>query len=471
MNLQTLVIGKNVTDIPRDILAMSSLGTITAAEGNEAYSLKDGVLFSTDKKVLKIYPASKADASYTIPETVTEIADKAFYNNTNQTSLTLPSGLEKIGAYAFAGCTNLSNLMVQNNVAAIDECAFLNSSLTQVTLGEGVTEIHREILDISTLQSFEAEEGNASFSAQDGVLLRADGKVIHRYPRGKGESSTYSVPETVTGISAYAFKDTLVEKILIPGTLCSVGEYAFYHCASVSGEVKFSGAYKIGTYAFAECDGITSLVLDGTAESTESADFEMAFESSDLECDYTEDGSTENSSGSESSNNSARRIGDFAFHNCNCLTSAEFSGAAPTMKSNAFMGVTAIFYYDKDGIGWTDVLNTFGSRNICMMEKGNCDRAIAVLLDCSGSMNGAPLTALKTAATEFCATVLDSQAATQIVLIQYEQSAYSYGFTSNQTGLQKAISGLRSDGSTDFYEAITKADCYLKAISHLRKIW
>ena len=61
----------------------SAFTAISVASGNESFSAEDGVLFNSDKTKLLMYPMAKTDTAYTIPDSVTEIADYAFAGNTH----------------------------------------------------------------------------------------------------------------------------------------------------------------------------------------------------------------------------------------------------------------------------------------------------------------------------------------------------------------------------------------------------
>lgn len=61
----------------------------------------------------------------TVPEGVTEIAPKAFYNNKKLTGLVLPEGVRKLGKYMVSGCTNLKYVQVPDSVCEMDDCALM----------------------------------------------------------------------------------------------------------------------------------------------------------------------------------------------------------------------------------------------------------------------------------------------------------------------------------------------------------
>ena len=91
-----------------------------------------------------------------IPEGVVEIDDEAFNNNQNTESVTLPSTLQRIGDSAFCTC-GMKSLFIPKSVKSIGEDAFTNCY---------------------RLTSIEVEEGNPSYSSDDGVLFDYDKKSL-----------------------------------------------------------------------------------------------------------------------------------------------------------------------------------------------------------------------------------------------------------------------------------------------------
>ena len=68
------------------------LEQVSLAEGNTAFTVTDGVLFSANGEDLIVYPQAMEGTSYTIPDTVREIWTSAF-SNTKLTDVTFPDGL------------------------------------------------------------------------------------------------------------------------------------------------------------------------------------------------------------------------------------------------------------------------------------------------------------------------------------------------------------------------------------------
>lgn len=85
----------------------------TVDRRNPYYTMKDGVLFTKDKKTLVYYPKEKSDKVYHVPETVTRIMALAFAGNLSLTEVVLPENIEEIGGGAFYGAYKLAKINLE----------------------------------------------------------------------------------------------------------------------------------------------------------------------------------------------------------------------------------------------------------------------------------------------------------------------------------------------------------------------
>ena len=77
---------------------------------------------------------------------VNSIADSAFENFDNLTSVSIPSGVTSIGKEAFYDCDNLSSISVPSTVETIGSTAFCGcDKLSKVTIANGVTTIGKSV--------------------------------------------------------------------------------------------------------------------------------------------------------------------------------------------------------------------------------------------------------------------------------------------------------------------------------------
>ncbi|MDE7076643.1 MAG: leucine-rich repeat domain-containing protein, partial [Clostridia bacterium] len=151
---------------------------------------------------------------------------RAFFNNKELNDVTFGDGLEGIGDEAFA-----------------------ESALARVVIPAGCSYIGRSAFSgCKSLYEYRIAEGNKNYFADDGVLYRYLGGNSGRYelcsyPTGKVAADengvrTYTVKTGTVTIQAYAFYNVPssgVGKVILPYTLKSIGEGAFYQSGENSG--------------------------------------------------------------------------------------------------------------------------------------------------------------------------------------------------------------------------------------------
>lgn len=187
---------------------------------------------------------------------IMRIADYAFYNSgISSVSFVNAKGLAIIGPHAFDGCENLASVTfsdAQNNLN-LGEYAFANTALTVLNLPASVATIgDYAFYNVSSL---------ATLSVADGSMLQSVG--AHAFDGTAITSFAFDKTSYLEEIGAYAFANTAITAIVLPDSVTSIGDYAFYNCVNVS-EFKLSSAIEyIGAYAFAKLDKITAATING----------------------------------------------------------------------------------------------------------------------------------------------------------------------------------------------------------------
>lgn len=104
-NLKTLSISETVSDMDTDFLFGNDYGltckmleSITVDSRNKNFSSYEGVLFNKNKTKILFYPINKQSNSYVIPNTVTTISIKQFYNRLNLKTITVPESVTSISS-------------------------------------------------------------------------------------------------------------------------------------------------------------------------------------------------------------------------------------------------------------------------------------------------------------------------------------------------------------------------------------
>ena len=100
----SLQMPETVTSVEYWSLHALFLKEITVSLNNPVYSSLDGVLYSKDRTKLIRLPSMYEKQYFHIPDSVTSIGERAFYNCENLTEITIPDSVISIGDDAFDAC-------------------------------------------------------------------------------------------------------------------------------------------------------------------------------------------------------------------------------------------------------------------------------------------------------------------------------------------------------------------------------
>jgi len=106
---------------------------------NPDFSAEKGVLYNKDQTALLAVPNLKVE-NFTIPETVTDIGEKAFYNCGWIDYLVLHEGITYIAPFAFAG-SNLRLIVLPSSLSSISYGAFSSDALKSIYIPPSITYI------------------------------------------------------------------------------------------------------------------------------------------------------------------------------------------------------------------------------------------------------------------------------------------------------------------------------------------
>ena len=315
----------------------ASLTNINVEESNSNYSSQDGVLFNKDKTELIQYPIGNERKSYNIPNSVTSIGYRAFFDCESLTNVRISNGVTNIGDGAFCGCKNLTSATIPSSVISMGDYAFENCYFTPNNY----------------VNNSACKDTGATFvdSDVDGFCVKDNVLVNMRSNYAVGE---VTIPNGVTGIGDSAFSSCSdLTGIIMPNSMTNIGDYAFLDCTSLT-----SITVEESNPNYSSQDGAlfnkdkTELIKYPIGNERKSYNIPNSVTSIDS---YAFDNCT--SLTSITIPNSVTSIDDFVFINCENLTSITIPNTVTIIGNGAFMGCTNLkdVYYTGSKEEWDKV--------------------------------------------------------------------------------------------------------------------
>ena len=250
-----LFIGEKPNIIP---VMNEDLSTETTEEEiKEAFVDGRGVKYSKDGRKLLKAPGELSGA-YSVKEGTRIICDCAFSFCSSLSEIVIPSSVTSIGDWAFSGCDSLSEIVIPSSVTSIGDRAFCGcSSLKYISIPKSVIGLNGNPF-AEWYGKLECLFPN--FVYEDDILFNKDKSRIISFRNQNIES--YVIPSSVTSIGDSAFYgcDSL-SKIVIPSSVTSIGDWAFSGCDSLSEIVIPSSVTTIGHHAFYGCRSLSEIVI------------------------------------------------------------------------------------------------------------------------------------------------------------------------------------------------------------------
>ena len=237
-----------------------------------------------------------------LPSSLTSI-EMAFSRCTGLTSITIPNSVTSIGSNAFQDCSGLTSITIPNSVTSIGVYAFSGcKGLTNIKVEEG-----NSIYD-------SRENCNAIIETASNTLITGcKNTIIPNSVKSIGESAFYkcteltsiTIPNSVKNIGSHAFSRCKgLTSVTIPNSVTSIGQHAFENCSSLTSVTIGNGVTSIGDWAFLDCSELTSITIPGSVTKIGKSAF--------AGCKGMK---------SATITNSVTSIGEFAFNGCIGLTS------------------------------------------------------------------------------------------------------------------------------------------------------
>ena len=204
--------------------------SITVNVQASASDIPDGVII--ENGVLKKWPCDKIpdDGKVVIPNTVTEIGRRAFFDCSELIAVEIPNSVTIINEQAFSSCKGLTAINIPSTVENIGYEAFSNcNGLTSVIIANGVKKID-----------------DYAFSGCSNIS-----KVV--------------IPNSVKYMGTRVFLDCAsLVTVKLSENILSIPHSTFNRCYSLKNVDFSSRLTRVEDYAFSECTSLVSMTLPNT---------------------------------------------------------------------------------------------------------------------------------------------------------------------------------------------------------------
>ena len=201
--------------------------------------------------------------SVEIEEGITSVGVYAFKDHTALESVSIPSSVTGIGAWAFAGCSAIKKVSIPNcNIGnyAFEDC----TSLQEVNFAPGIQKLgYGTFSGCSALSNVEIPEGVTMLQGE--TFLNCSSLTSITIPA--------SITEIARGVGR-TFEGSGLEKIVIPGTVTSIGSKCFFKCENLSDITIENGVATLGSQCFSQCAALKSVVIPSSVTSIDNTAFQ-----------------------------------------------------------------------------------------------------------------------------------------------------------------------------------------------------
>ena len=205
---------------------------------------------------------------------VVEIADNAFNNCNEITSVVIPDSVVRIGNTSFDSCGSLSSVHLSAFLEHIGNGALAATIIEEIELPDTLIHIGEGAFSESTLKSVRIPEsmqeiGCFSFAwceQLESVQLPSTLKKIGESAFACAGFTSIDLPDGVEYIEKYAFDSAKLRSITVPGSVEIISKEAFNYCTELTDVILEEGVREIDLYAFRECNKLRHISIPNSIE-------------------------------------------------------------------------------------------------------------------------------------------------------------------------------------------------------------
>lgn len=293
---------------------------------------------------------------------VTSIGDYAFHSCKKLTSVVISEGVTSVGDFAFNSCSGLFHITLPKSLQSVGDYAFGScNNLVEVSISN---------IEAWCAVVFDSYYSNPLELAGN---LYLNGTLVNKLVIPEGVTSigkrafsgctsltSVSIPTGVTSIGDAAFYGcTKLASVSIPTSVTNINNSTFYGCAKLTSVTIPEGVTSIGSYAFYRCSELSSISIPASLTNIESEAFsycdklsKVYIRSIEAWCKIDFKSSLLQTGGSLYQNGvlvtsvilpeGMTSIGQYMFYNCSKLESVTVPNGVTSIGASAFSGCNSL---------------------------------------------------------------------------------------------------------------------------------
>lgn len=274
---------------------------------------------------------------------VTSIDMWSFRFCTGLTSVTIGNNVKTIGTYAFMLCENLTSITIPSSVISFGSRAFqMCTSLNSIYISDLAAWCSRPPVDHPGIQHFYLNDEEIKDLVIPSSVTSIGDDAFYSF----WGLTSVSIPSSVTtiGVGAFAWCSNITSAV-IGNNVTTIGERAFHGCSNLTSITIGDNVTNIGEMAFCGCSGLTSVTIPNSVSSIGEYAFgdccgltSVTIPNSVISLDALLFVGCYNLT-SITIGSGVTKIGSFAFKDCSSLTNVYcYAESVPTIDKSAFDG-------------------------------------------------------------------------------------------------------------------------------------
>lgn len=260
------------------------LGMVPAHATTTSFNCGTSGTYQVDDTTHAITGNTSCIGALNIDSSVTEIANWAFQNNRNLTSVVIPGSVTAIGSGAFSG-SYLTSLVFNEGLLTIGWSAFANIDLggnqVDVVLPSSLTTISASAFSQSTFRSISIGENVSSIGSSafynnfgggpESIVFRGNSALtsISDTTFTGYRGLTLDLPQNLTTIGNRAIEFANVEYLIIPSGVTSIGNSALQYMSNIKTLILSDNLTTMGTNIFVSTTSIDTVLYCGSASAVQ----------------------------------------------------------------------------------------------------------------------------------------------------------------------------------------------------------